>query len=202
MRAKVRVLPPHEGYDLAAADYDKKENYLNSFEQGRLLPFFDDIAGRNILDVGAGTGRLAVELARRGAIVTALDISGEMLKVLARKSKYVRLAVGEAEDLSFPAGAFDWVLAVFLITHLKNPARFFDEAYRALKDGGRLLVTNINQKEPPEIKTKDGIIKIESYYHRPEALRQQLEELAFQVEEEIFVREGENWVSQIVVARK
>lgn len=189
------------GYDLAAPDYDQKEKYLSSFEKGQLQPLFANLGGKKVLDVGAGTGRLVGELIKRGAKVTALDVSTEMLLVLKKKFQ-IEAVVGDAEALPFPEGTFDWVVATFLIVHLKNPRHFFDQAYRVLKPGGKLLVTNINQKEPPEVKTKEGNIKIESYYHRPQRVREILEELAFGIEEEIFIEEGEEWVNQIIVARK
>lgn len=202
MKQKIKILPPDQGYDLAASDYDKKEKYLNSFEQNQVLPLLDNLTGKKILDAGAGTGRLAVELARRGAFVTALDISGEMLKILAKKSKYIELSVGDVELMPFGKEIFDWVVSAFVVAHLKDPMRFFDEVYRVLKDGGKFLVTNINQKEPPEVETENGPIKIESYYHRPEKIREILESLAFRIEKEIITKEGENWVGQIVVAVK
>lgn len=202
MKSKIKILPSDQGYDLAAEDYDKKEKYLNSFEQNKVLPLLDDVAGKKVLDAGAGTGRLAIELAKRGAFVTALDISGEMLKVLAKKSKYIELAVGDVEYMSFEKETFDWVVSAFVIVHLKDPTRFFDEVYRVLKDGGKFLVTNINQKEPPEVETPKGKIKIESYYHRPEKIKEILESLAFKIEKEIITKEGENWMTQIIVAVK
>lgn len=202
MKAKIKILPSDQGYDLVAKNYDKKEKYLNSFEQNKVLPLLGDVVGKKILDAGAGTGRLAVELARQGAFVTALDISGEMLKVLAGKSKYIALAVGDVEDMPFEKNTFDWVVSAFVIVHLKDPTRFFDEVYRVLKDGGKFLVTNINQKEPPEVETLEGVIKIESYYHRPEKIKEILESLAFKIEKEIITKEGENWVAQIIVAIK
>jgi len=162
-----------------------------------------DLKGKKVLDVGAGTGRLAMRLARSGAAVVALDVSREMLGVLDMKSQNkIETVVGEAESLPFGGEAFDFVVASFLIVHLKSPQRFFDEAYRVLKSGGKFLVTNINQKRPPEIKTKQGMIEIESYYHRPEKVRKMLEELAFGIEEEVFVKEGEVWVNQILLAQK
>ena len=71
--------------------------------------------------------------------------------------------VGDAESLPFENESFDMVSAAFLIVHLKNPRLFFDEAYRVLKDGGILAITNINQKDPPQVKTKQGSIIIESF---------------------------------------
>lgn len=190
------------GYDLAARAYDTKEAYLNSFENKRLLPLLEPVENKTILDVGAGTGRLAGELAKNGARVTALDISPNMLAQLKKKSPKVETIVADAESLPFPDNSFDYVLAAFLIVHLKDPKQFFDEAYRVLKDGGRLVVSNINQKEPPEIKTEKGMIKIESYYHRPERIREILSDLAFDIEREEIIKEKDVWVNQIIVAKK
>lgn len=199
---KPKFLSSEEGYNLAAAVYDENENYLNSFEQGELIPLLAGIADKKVLDVGAGTGRLSVSLASRGAKVTALDLSPKMLEKIKRKNKQITTVVGDAENLPFKNDAFDIVTAAFLVVHLKDPARFFDEVYRVLKDGGLFLVTNINQKHPPEVKTKEGQIIIESFYHRPEKIREILESLAFKIEEEVFVKEKDVWVNQIILARK
>lgn len=199
---KIKVYNSAEGYDLAADDYDKKEAYLNSFEKMQFLPLLGDLKGKKVLDVGAGTGRLAIPLAREGAEVTALDVSEKMLMRLYRKNKQIKTVAGDAESLPFADGYFDIVCAAFLIVHLKDPTRFFDEAYRVLKNDGVLVVSNINQKDPPKVKTKAGEIVIESFYHRPEKIREILESLAFGIEKEVFVKEGEVWVTQILVAKK
>ena len=202
MSKKTPIFSSQAGYELAAPGYDKKEKYLDSFEKGRLLPLLGDLAGKIVLDVGAGTGRLVGRLSRCGAMVTALDISPGMLKVLAKKDKYVKLVMGDAENLPFENYSFVWVVAAFLIVHLADPSRFFDEAYRVLKDGGRLLLTNINQKEPPAVETAEGDIKIQSYYHRPERIREILRGLAFEIEKEEIVEEKGVWINQIIVAKK
>jgi ubiquinone/menaquinone biosynthesis C-methylase UbiE len=196
------MLDSEMGYNLAAGDYDKKEKFLNSFEQNKIIPLFGELKSKNILDVGAGTGRLALTLQKAGAQVTALDVSFEMLKVLADKNNKIDTVVGEAQNLPFADKTFDFVTAAFLVVHLKNPLSFFDEAYRVLKDSGKLIITNINQKEPPEVKTKQGKIKIESFYHRPEKLVEGLESLAFTIEKNIFVYENDVWINQIIVASK
>lgn len=199
---KIKIMKSADGYDLSAFDYDKKEKYLNSFEQNKVLPLLGNVVGKKILDVGAGTGRLAIVLAKTGAEITALDISEKMLAVLKQKNSKIKTVVGDAENLPVADNYFDFIISAFVMAHLKNPAIFFNEAYRALKDGGKLIVTNINQKEPPEVKTKEGVIKIESFYHRPERIIEGLEELAFKIDKNIFVYENDIWINQIVVAEK
>jgi len=200
-KKKVKILDSKEGYDLAAQHYDKKEKYLNSFEDGQVLKILGDVKGKKVLDVGAGTGRLAVKLSEAGAIVTALDLSEKMLEILKRKNRKIEVVFGDAENLDFVDGNFDIVVGAFLIVHLKNPSIFFKEVYRVLKPNGVFLVTNINQKEPPEVETEDNNIKIVSYYHQPENLKEKLEELAFEVEEKV-ISTSEVWINQILKCTK
>lgn len=199
---KAKVYSSEQGYNLAAQFYDEKEKYLNSFEQSKIIPLLGNLTGKKVLDVGAGTGRLSLFLANRGAAVTALDVSPKMLELVKKKNKNIQTIVGEAESLPFENDSFDIVSAAFLIVHLKDPRLFFDEVYRVLKDGGVFVVTNINQKDPPLVKTKTDSIIIESFYHRPEKIKEILESLAFGIEEEIFVKEKDIWINQILVARK
>lgn len=201
-KKKPIVLDSARGYDLAAPTYDTKEKYLNSFDKGRVMALLGDVKEKTVLDVGAGTGRISVILAQKGAHVTGCDVSPEIVKVLARKNRHITALVAEAESLPFPDASFDIVTAAFLIVHLKDPVRFFDEAYRVLKDGGLLLVTNVNQKDPPIIETKAGPIVIESFYHRPEHVRATLEELAFTIVADELVMEGGIWINQVILARK
>lgn len=201
-KKKPLVLDSARGYDLAAPTYDTKEKYLNSFDKGRVVALLGDVKGKALLDVGAGTGRISVIMAQKGAQVTGVDVSPEIVKVLARKNRHITALVAEAESLPFPDASFEVVTAAFLIVHLKDPTRFFDEAYRVLKDDGLLLITNVNQKDPPIIETKAGPIVIESYYHRPERVRTILEELAFTIVADEFINEGGVWINQIILARK
>lgn len=202
MARKIKIFGALSGYNLAAKYYDKKEKYLNSFEKNKLLPLLGDMDEKKILDVGAGTGRLSLFFKKVGAQVIALDISPKMLEILRSKDSTVKTIVGDAEKLPFNNNTFDIVAAAFLIVHLNDPTRFFDEAYRVLKDGGLLVFTNINQKEAPLVKTTNGEIKIESFYHRPDEIKIILNKLAFKIEKELLVKEGDVWVNQIVIARK
>ena len=68
--------------------------------------FLAPVKGRTILDVGTGTGRAALALAVRGATVTGVDASAEMLAVAERHARDAGIAVtfarGDAHGLAFP----------------------------------------------------------------------------------------------------
>ena len=90
--------------------------------QARVLAnLIGTIRNRVILDVGAGTGRAALLLARGGAIVTAVDASSEMLAVARRRAAEegadVQFLVGDAHALDFPDRSFDVALSLRVIMH-------------------------------------------------------------------------------------
>jgi len=199
---KAKFLDSKTGYDLHAPFYDRKMKFLNSFEPDNLLQYLGNLQNKTILDVGAGTGRLTTKLANLNGLVTALDVSEEILKVLKRKNKNIETVLGDAENLPFQDESFDIIIATFLIVHLKDPLTFFTEAHRVLNHAGILLVTNISQKRPPELPTNQGPIVIESYYHTPQKIKDQLTSLAFEIETEEFIYEKNVWINQILVCRK
>jgi ubiquinone/menaquinone biosynthesis C-methylase UbiE len=101
-------------------------------------------APEGVLDVGAGTGRVALRLAQTGYDVTALDIDPELLAVLEQRAaeKGVRISTLAADanafELPHPVG----LIAVPMQTIQLLPARdgFFASARRALVPGGRVAV--------------------------------------------------------------
>jgi SAM-dependent methyltransferase len=96
--------------------------------------------GRRVLDVGCGTGRLAVALAERGARVWGVDPSEEMIRQ-ARSNAAGKAVFKEApaEALPFKEGWFE--RAVFrLVVHLVDRTRAFREAARVLAPGGRIVI--------------------------------------------------------------
>jgi ubiquinone/menaquinone biosynthesis C-methylase UbiE len=86
-----------------------------------IASFLAPVEGKTILDVGTGTGRAALALAARGARVTGVDASAEMLAVAARRAAEASLAVtfvrGDAHGLEFPDCAFDAVICLRVLMH-------------------------------------------------------------------------------------
>jgi ubiquinone/menaquinone biosynthesis C-methylase UbiE len=79
------------------------------------------IEGRQILDVGTGTGRAALLLARAGARVTGVDASEQMLAVARERAAAEGLAItfaaGDAHALDFPDRAFEVAVSLRLLMH-------------------------------------------------------------------------------------
>jgi ubiquinone/menaquinone biosynthesis C-methylase UbiE len=127
-----------------AASYDRirpvDQNWWDAFE---LVVREADLRGRRVLDLGCGTGRLAVALAERGiAQVWGVDASPEMLAVARGKlPASVGLRQGRAEDLPFRDGWFDRA-AMWLVVHLVDRPAAFREVARVLVPHGRLAVVS------------------------------------------------------------
>jgi len=141
-----RVLPTREGYDRWAATYDTMGNWLLALEEPEVERGLGDVAGLDLLDVGTGTGRHAIALAARGAHVTAVDFSDEMLAKARAKpgAERVRwIAHDVLTPLPFAAASFDRVLSGLVIEHIPVAALagFFAELGRVARPGGRIVVT-------------------------------------------------------------
>lgn len=124
---------------------------------GRLERVHRDIAARLeagdvVLDLGCGTGALAVMLARRGMRVTAVDVSAAMLSQAARRlrqeglQEQVTLREMGAVDLdtAFPDGCFDAVTSTLVFSELSGDEIDYTlaECRRILRAGGRLLIAD------------------------------------------------------------
>lgn len=108
-------------------------------------------AGESVLDIGCGTGTLAVAAKRRvgpAGRVCGVDASLEMLARARRKACKAAADVdfrnGIVEALPFPDGQFDVVLSTVMLHHLGRKARLqcAHEVQRALKPGGRILAVD------------------------------------------------------------
>jgi 2-polyprenyl-3-methyl-5-hydroxy-6-metoxy-1,4-benzoquinol methylase len=104
----------------------------------RELRLLGDVAGKRILDLGAGDGRNAVALARSGARVTALDPSARNLalgRALAEDADVrVEWRQGDVSELSFlPPASVDLVLSTGALAHVDDLGRVFRAVHRVLR---------------------------------------------------------------------
>jgi ubiquinone/menaquinone biosynthesis C-methylase UbiE len=140
MSSSAGARPASSDFALIAASYDRlrpaDERWWEVFD---LLVSAGDLAGRRTLDVGCGTGTLAVALAEGGAKVWGVDSSPEMLAEAQAKESRARFKEAPAEDLPFKDGWFERVVMRLSLHHLDRP-RALREAWRVLAPGGRLVV--------------------------------------------------------------
>jgi SAM-dependent methyltransferase len=109
---------------------------------GRLVSFARVGPGENLLDVGTGTGVVAITAARCGATVTGMDLTPALLEQARENSRIARMegivwTEGDAEDLPYPDASFDVVLSQFGHIFAPRPEVAVSEIRRVLKPGGR-----------------------------------------------------------------
>jgi SAM-dependent methyltransferase len=130
-------------WDGAAATYDEAIAPALSDAQRAVLGLLGDLDGREVLDLGCGTGRVGELAARRGARVTAVDLSPNMVAIAsARLASFgARVEVMDAQALELPDASFDAVVASFSLMFCPEPERALAEARRVLRPGGALAVS-------------------------------------------------------------
>lgn len=113
---------------------------------------------RDVLDLGAGTGKLTVRLVERGLNVVAVDPIQEMLDVLRGSLPDTPALPGTAEEIPLPDDSVDAVV-VAQAWHWFDPERAVKEVARVLRPGGRLgLVWNVRDERLGWVKDLGRII--------------------------------------------
>ncbi len=106
--------------------------------------------GAAALDLCCGTGDIAFALAQRGAKVTGLDFSAQMLEVAARRSSKVHhsnliLQQGDAQQLPYADNTFDIVTVGYGLRNLASWERGVEEMHRVARPGARLIVLDFGK---------------------------------------------------------
>jgi SAM-dependent methyltransferase len=119
------------------------------------LPLWRELAREapdGVLDVGAGTGRVALRLAYAGHAVTALDLDEALLEVLSARAAEagcdVATVTADAADFTLPAPVGLVAVPMQTIQLLADRDGFFACARRALVPGGRVAVAIATELEP------------------------------------------------------
>ncbi|MBN8904224.1 MAG: methyltransferase domain-containing protein, partial [Rhodospirillales bacterium] len=130
-----------------AGVYDTLFGGVSSFGRRRAVALVNRLPGRDVLEVGVGTG-LALPHYRRDARITGIDLSAEMLEQARKRVAETglrnvnALLEVDAEATEFPDASFDVAVAMFVASVVPNPRRLLAEVRRVVRPGGNILFVN------------------------------------------------------------
>ncbi|MDR0270240.1 class I SAM-dependent methyltransferase [Paenibacillus sp.] len=135
-----------EAYARLAKDYElhvDEDSGANAYyERPAMLALLPEVmTGWSVLDAGCAAGWYTEQLTRRGAQVTAVDISPEMVAAAQRRAGHqAKVQVQDLnEPLPFAAEAFDLILSSLTLHYVEDWQPVFTEFRRVLRPGGHLL---------------------------------------------------------------
>lgn len=129
-------------YDRVAGIYDATRGLAPEVAEQvgvGLAGLLSEAGAQSALEVGVGTGRIAVLIAEHGFQVTGVDISREMLRQLRRKRQDVAAVLALDSRLPFRPGTFDAVLFSHVLHLVPDAQRTLDAAISCLRPAGLLL---------------------------------------------------------------
>ena len=119
------------------------DSFMGRFSR-RLAPVFADFAGvragQRVVDVGAGTGALTAELARRGAETAAAEPSAAFVAALRARIPGVDAREAAAEELPWADESFDAALAQLVVSFMRDAPAGLAEMRRVVRAGGTVAV--------------------------------------------------------------
>ena len=140
-------------FDRAVEYYDSTRGYppeIAAAIGAALIEAAEATPRTRFLELGVGTGRIALPIIAQGHDYTGVDISAAMMDRLRAKlvdleretgrTPRANLLEADAQALPFDGGSFDAVLAVHVFHLVSDPCAAWHEAFRVLRPGGALLI--------------------------------------------------------------
>ena len=145
MAGFLSCIDPVQGHRLWAESYDSDDNPLLALERRVLQPHLDRLQGKDVADVGCGTGRWLAPAYGAGARVAGFDLTREMLLQAAAKPG-LRGRLAQADAQSFvPESRFDVIVFNEVLYHLEEPLRQVERYRSYLKSDGIFITSLVEQ---------------------------------------------------------
>jgi ubiquinone/menaquinone biosynthesis C-methylase UbiE len=158
---KVQVVSPSEKFDLVAPVFDESPGkYSMLWDEKVFMDILGDVAGKTVLDVGCGTGRLMWRLEELGAETMGIDVSGRMIEEAKAKS----LLAVQADITRFEWNeSFDIITLVQTMEYIGDKGKALENTWYLLKLGGRLIMLSSLAREDTLVSHGDDLIASEYY---------------------------------------
>jgi ubiquinone/menaquinone biosynthesis C-methylase UbiE len=159
-------------WDYGSKFYDDVPGFGGDEEHNLWKNYLSNAIGlepKKVLDVGTGTGIVAMLLDELGHNVTGVDFSMGMMDVARNKAKAsgadVKFLEGDVENLQFDDGTFDCITARYVLWTMTNPQKAIREWVRVVKPGGKIIIIegkSVNKGALPRFSDKfaDGLYRI------------------------------------------
>jgi len=135
--------------------FDNIRPWMNPFKFPDVMPRIDRIAsridGKQVLEIGCGMGFDSVELMKRGAQLTATDLTPSAIELTRRHFRIMNLTpvdacVADVLELEFPDEKFDAVYSIGVVHHTGDTPRALREIRRVLKPSGLAVISHIYRR--------------------------------------------------------
>jgi len=140
----------HSPAPIGTSEYFDQVESRRYFVEPHIPKFaeFDRWRGKRVLEIGCGIGTDTINFARRGAEVTAMDISEQSVKIAEQRARTyglgrrIRFYAGNAEELSgfVPVEAYDLIYSFGVIHHTPQPKRVVEQIKRYARPGSTIKI--------------------------------------------------------------
>ncbi|MFN2499447.1 MAG: class I SAM-dependent methyltransferase [Pyrinomonadaceae bacterium] len=136
-----------EAYDQWAETYDSEQNRTRELARQVLREIDLNVAGREVVEVGCGTGRNTEWLATLARTITALDFSEEMLRRAQARVQDPRVRFIQHDvrlPWPLPDDSTDLIIAILVLEHVEHLKIVFAEAARTLHANGQVFICELH----------------------------------------------------------
>jgi ubiquinone/menaquinone biosynthesis C-methylase UbiE len=136
-----------QAYNIWAAQYDTNANKTRDLEGLALRISLASLSFNKVLEIGCGTGKNTEWLINRAALITAVDLSDQMLARAKDKITSNRVQFKQADITSrwnFRDGLYDLVTFSLVLEHIDNLDYVFNEVSKSLNPGGYVYIGELH----------------------------------------------------------